>query len=66
VVVELEFATTEQAEACCAALDRLWTSGLAAPALVGTPQRRIVERSKTSATSCARTPRRWPVSAAAA
>jgi hypothetical protein len=43
VVVELDFDTTEQAEACRAALDRLWASRAAAPALLGTPQTRIVE-----------------------
>jgi hypothetical protein len=43
VMVELDFATTEQAEACRAALDRLWASHAAAPALLGTPHTRIVE-----------------------
>src|SRR4051794_8957195 len=43
VVVELDFATTEEAERCRAALGRLWASRAAAPALAGTPQARIVE-----------------------
>jgi hypothetical protein len=43
VVVELDFDTTDQAEACRAALDRLWASRADAPALLGTPQTRIVE-----------------------
>jgi len=43
VVVELDFDTTEQAEACRRALGRLWASREAAPALLGTPQTRIVE-----------------------
>ena len=43
VVVELDFDTTEQAEACRAALHRLWASRAAAPALLGAPQARIVE-----------------------
>ena len=43
VVVELDFDTTEQAEACREALERLWASRAAAPALLGTPQTRIVE-----------------------
>ena len=43
VMVELDFETTEQAEACRAALDRLWASRVDAPALLGSPQTRIVE-----------------------
>jgi hypothetical protein len=43
VVVELDFDTTEAAEACRAALGRLWSSRTAAPALMGSPQTRIVE-----------------------
>jgi hypothetical protein len=43
VVVELDFDTAEAAEACCAALGRLWASRAAAPALLGAPQTRIVE-----------------------
>ena len=43
VVVELDFDTVEAAEACRAALGRLWTSRAAAPALVGAPRTRIVE-----------------------
>jgi hypothetical protein len=44
VVVELEFDTTGEAEACRAALRRLWSSPEVAPALVGSPQVRIVEQ----------------------
>jgi hypothetical protein len=44
VMVELDFDTTEQAQACCAALSRLWASRVAAPALLGNPQTRIVEQ----------------------
>lgn len=43
VIVELEFETTEQAEACRAALGELWRSGSAAPALAGDAQTRIVD-----------------------
>ena len=43
VVVELDFDTTEQAEACRVALGRLWASRADAPALLGAPQVRIVE-----------------------
>ncbi len=43
VVGELEFATRAEAEACRAALRRLWRSSHAAPALSGSPQVRIVE-----------------------
>jgi hypothetical protein len=43
VMVELEFETTDQAEACRAALGELWKSSAAAPALKGDPQTRIVE-----------------------
>ncbi len=43
VVVELELGTRSEAEACRAALGELWSSGTAAPALVGSPQVRIVE-----------------------
>ena len=44
VVVELEFETTGEAEACRTALAELWSSRQAAPALVGSPRVRIVER----------------------
>lgn len=44
IVGELEFDTTTQAEACRAALQELWTSSHAAPALIGTPRVRIVDR----------------------
>jgi hypothetical protein len=43
VVVELEFDTTAEAQACGAALRELWSSRQAAPALVGAPRVRIVE-----------------------
>lgn len=43
VMVELDFDTMEEAEACRVALGRLWASRAAAPALLGTPQTRIVE-----------------------
>jgi hypothetical protein len=43
VIVELEFETTDQAEACRAALGELWQSGSAAPALAGDAQTRIVD-----------------------
>ncbi len=43
VVGELEFDTRAEAEACRAALHRLWRSPRAAPALSGAPQVRIVE-----------------------
>jgi hypothetical protein len=43
VVVELEFDTTSEAQACGAALRELWSSRQAAPALIGAPRVRIVE-----------------------
>jgi hypothetical protein len=43
VVGELEFETAAEAHACGDALRKLWTSPEAAPALIGTPQVRIVE-----------------------
>src|SRR5687767_1147807 len=43
IVVELEFDSTTEAQACHAALRELWTSRQAAPALVGAPRVRIVE-----------------------
>lgn len=43
VVGELDFDTRAQAEACRAALQELWRSRQAAPALSGAPQVRIVE-----------------------
>ena len=43
VVVELDFDTEAEAHACRAALAELWREGTAAPALLGTPQVRIVE-----------------------
>ena len=43
VVVELEFDTTAEADACGVALRGLWSSREAAPALVGAPRVRMVE-----------------------
>ena len=43
VVVELDFDSAERAQAFRAVLDEIWSSAEAAPALVGTPQVRIVE-----------------------
>jgi hypothetical protein len=43
VVGELEFDTEAEALACSDALQELWTSRRAAPALSGTPRVRIVE-----------------------
>jgi hypothetical protein len=43
VLVELEFDTTSATQACSAALNELWDSPQAAPALIGAPRVRIVE-----------------------
>ncbi len=43
VMGELEFETMAEAEACRAALDELWRSPHAAPALSGAPRVRIVQ-----------------------
>ena len=43
VIVELDFETTGEAEACQTALAELWRSREAAPALVGAPTVRILE-----------------------
>jgi hypothetical protein len=43
IVGELEFDTSAEAQACVDALQELWESRQAAPALVGRPQLRIVE-----------------------
>ncbi len=43
VVVELEFDSTDEAQACGVALRELWSSRQAAPALIGAPRVRIVE-----------------------
>ena len=43
VIGELEFDTTAEAQACGAALRELWSSREAAPALLGSPQLRIVD-----------------------
>lgn len=43
VVVELDFDTTTEAQACRIALRELWSSREAAPALIGAPRVRIVE-----------------------
>jgi hypothetical protein len=44
VMLDLDFDSLAQAESCLAALRRdVWRSAEAAPALIGTPQTRIVE-----------------------
>jgi hypothetical protein len=43
VAVDLEFGTREEAESFKRALEGLWRSPLAAPALAGVPKVRIVE-----------------------
>jgi len=43
VKVDLEFDSASEAEAFRAALQSLWRSGRATPALAGSPQTRIVE-----------------------
>jgi len=44
VVIDLEFGTTDQAQRFLTFLrDRVWSSPVNAPALVGTPQTRILE-----------------------
>jgi hypothetical protein len=43
VKIDLDFDSMDEAEAFRAALQGLWSSGRAAPALAGTPQTRIVE-----------------------
>ncbi len=43
VKIDLDFDSVEEADAFRAALQGLWSSGRAAPALAGTPQTRIVE-----------------------
>ena len=43
VLVELDFDTASEADACHAALRQLWGSREAAPALVGAPRVSIVE-----------------------
>jgi hypothetical protein len=43
VKIDLDFDTVDEAEAFRVALQGLWGSGRAAPALAGTPQTRIVE-----------------------
>ena len=44
VMLDLDFDSASEAEACLAALRRyVWSSPEAAPALIGTPQARIVE-----------------------
>jgi hypothetical protein len=47
IAVDLEFDTSAQAERFRVALGQLWHSAQAAPALVGTPQVRIVEPVET-------------------
>ncbi len=43
IMLDLEFDTTDEAQTFRAALEGLWGSGRAAPALVGAPQARILE-----------------------
>ncbi|HUS17098.1 MAG TPA: hypothetical protein VM536_19030 [Chloroflexia bacterium] len=43
VILDLEFDNTGAAEALLAALGKVWQSTDAAPALMGTPQTRIIE-----------------------
>ena len=43
VKIDLEFDSTREAEAFRGALQQLWGSGRAAPALAGSPQTRIFE-----------------------
>jgi hypothetical protein len=43
VMIDLDFATVQEAEAVLAALRQVWQSPAAAPALGGSPQTRIVE-----------------------
>ena len=43
VMVDLDFETNAEAEACRTALAELWSTGAAAPALVGDPRVTIVE-----------------------
>jgi hypothetical protein len=44
VILDLDFDSISEAEACLTALHRdVWRSAEAAPALVGTPQTRIIE-----------------------
>jgi hypothetical protein len=47
IAVDLEFDTSAEAERFQIALDQLWQSAQAAPALMGTPQVRIVEPVET-------------------
>ena len=49
VAVDLEFDTSAEAERFQVALGQLWRSKQAAPALIGTPQVRIVEPVETRA-----------------
>ena len=43
VLIDLEFDSSREAEAGLAALREVWQSPVAAPALIGSPQTRIVE-----------------------
>jgi len=43
IMLDLEFDTSNEAESFRAQLEGLWGSGRAAPALVGSPQARILE-----------------------
>jgi len=44
IMLDLEFDTSSEAESFRVALEGLWGSGRAAPALVGRPQARILEQ----------------------
>jgi hypothetical protein len=47
VMIDLEFDSSREAEVFLAALREVWRSPAAAPALVGSPQARIVEAVET-------------------
>ncbi|RZU65056.1 hypothetical protein EV379_1375 [Microterricola gilva] len=43
VTIDLDFATVAEAEGLLATMTRVWASGVAAPALAGTPYTRILQ-----------------------
>jgi hypothetical protein len=43
VLIDLDFATVDEAEGLLSTLERVWASGVAAPALAGTPHTRILQ-----------------------
>ena len=43
VIIDLDVETSAQAEECVAALQELWRSRIAAPALAGAPRVRVVD-----------------------